>query len=386
VNRSLAKRPAAMRTYPVQRRNLSAHITDGVKSIADHDLHHCVALDLGSGCDLYECHTFSKAKPACHVKISGMRKLLPLILIFAAAACRRPEVRVVGVVPKGANHIFWQTVHAGAIKAGREFHFEIEWNAPTLEVDSSRQIEIVESMINRRLAGIVLAPVDRRALVAVVERAAREGIPVSIFDSAIDTHNVVSYVATDNTEGGRMAARRIGEILGGNGKVGIIGFMPGSASTMEREDGFQEEVRQHFPAIRIIGLQFGMADRAKAMAETENMITAHPDLAGLFADNESSSSGAVQALKSRRSSAVKLVAFDASDQLLADLQSGAIDSLVVQNPFRMGYESTRAIGLRLARQTPPAKIDSGATLVRREDLKKPEIEKLLHPDIQQYLR
>jgi ribose transport system substrate-binding protein len=294
-------------------------------------------------------------------------------------------VRVVGVVPKGANHIFWQTVHAGAIKAAREFHFEVQWNAPTLEVDSSRQIEIVESMINRHVAGIVLAPVDRQALVGVVERAAREGIPVAIFDSAIDTNRVIAYVATDNTEGGRMAARRLGEVLGGKGKVGVIGFMPGSASTMEREDGFQSEIRAHFPGIEIVGMQFGMADRAKAMAETENILTAHPDLAGLFADNESSSSGAVQALKSRHLTSVRLVAFDASDQLIADLRDGVIDSLVVQNPFRMGYESTRAIGLKLAGQTPPAKIDSGATLVKREDLDKPEIRALLHPDIEQYL-
>ena len=314
-----------------------------------------------------------------------MRKLLPLLLLIAVTGCQRSEVRVVGVVPKGANHIFWQTVHAGAIKAAREFHFEVQWNAPTLEVDSSRQIEIVESMINRHVAGIVLAPVDRQALVGVVERAAREGIPVAIFDSAIDTHRIVSYVATDNTEGGRMAARRLGEVLGGKGKAGVIGFMPGSASTMEREDGFQSEIRKRFPGIEIVGMQFGMADRAKAMAETENVLTAHPDLAGLFADNESSSSGAVQALKSRHATSVKLVAFDASDQLISDLRDGVIDSLVVQNPFRMGYESTRAIGLKLAGQTPPAKIDSGATLVKREDLDKPEIKALLHPDIEQYL-
>jgi ribose transport system substrate-binding protein len=314
-----------------------------------------------------------------------MRKLLPLFPLLAVMACHRAETRVVGVVPKGANHIFWQTVHAGAMKAAHEFHFEIEWNAPTLEVDSSRQIEIVESMINRRLAGIVLAPVDRHALVSVVERAAREGIPVAIFDSAIDTDRIVSYVATDNTEGGRMAARRLGEVLDGKGKAGIIGFMPGSASTMEREDGFQDEIRKRFPGIQIVGLQFGMADRAKAMAETENLLAAHPDLTGLFADNESSSSGAVQALKSRGAIALKLVAFDASDQLIAGLRSGAIDSLVVQNPFRMGYESTRAIGLKLSGQTPPANIDSGATLVRREDLDKPEIRALLHPAIQQYL-
>ncbi len=314
-----------------------------------------------------------------------MRKLLPSLLLIVVTGCQRSEVRVVGVVPKGANHIFWQTVHAGAIKAAREFHFEVQWNAPTLEVDSSRQIEIVESMINRHVAGIVLAPVDRQALVGVVERAAREGIPVAIFDSAIDTSRIVSYVATDNTEGGRMAARRLSEVLGGKGKVGVIGFMPGSASTMEREDGFQNEIRKSFPGIEIVGMQFGMADRAKAMAGTENILTAHPDLTGLFADNESSSSGAVQALKSRHSTSVKLVAFDASDQLIADLRDGVIDSLVVQNPFRMGYESTRAIGLKLAGQTPPAKIDSGATLVKREDLDKPEIKALLHPDIQQYL-
>jgi ribose transport system substrate-binding protein len=314
-----------------------------------------------------------------------MRRIALVLLFVATASCRREEARVVGVVPKGANHIFWQTVHAGAVKAGREFHFSIEWNAPTLEIDASRQIEIVESMINRRLAGIVLAPVNKRALVSVVERAAREGIPVSIFDSAIDTPQIVSYVATDNAEGGRMAARRLGEILGGKGKAGIIGFMAGSASTMEREDGFQDEMRKRFPGIEVVGLQFGMADRAKAMAATENMLTAHSDLTGLFADNESSSTGAAQALKSRGATNVKLVAFDASDQIIGYLNDGTIDSLVVQNPFRMGYESTRAIGLKLAGQTPPRTVDSGATLIRKEDLAKAEIRGLLFPDLRPYL-
>jgi len=291
----------------------------------------------------------------------------------------------VGVVPKGANHIFWQTVHAGAIKAAQEFGFEIEWNAPSIETDSSRQIEIVDSMINRHLAGIVLAPVDRQALVAVVERAARAGIPVSIFDSAIDTEAIISFVATDNTEAGRMAARRMGEILGGKGKVGLVGFMPGSASTMEREHGFQDEIRTRFPGINIVGLLFGMADRAKAMAVTENILTAQPDLAGLFADNESSSAGAVQALKSRGTKNVKLVAFDASDQLLADLRGGAIDSIVVQNPFRMGYESTRAIGQKLRGETPPGRQDSGSALITKDDLDREEVKELLFPDIQEYL-
>ena len=293
---------------------------------------------------------------------------------------------MVGVVPKGANHIFWQTVHAGAIKAAGEFGYTVEWNAPPLEIDASRQIEIVDSMINRGVAGIVLAPVDKQALVTVVERAWQRGIPVSIFDSAIDTDKIISYVATDNTEAGRMAARRMGEILGGKGKVGIVGFMPGSASTMEREHGFQDEIRRHFPGIDIVALQFGMADRAKSMAVTENILAVHPDLAGVFADNESSSAGALQALKSRAARQVKLVAFDASEQLIASLREGEIDSLVVQNPFRMGYESTRAVGLKLSGQTPERKTDSGAALIRREDVERDETKQLLFPDIQKYLK
>src|SRR4026207_1588882 len=105
-----------------------------------------------------------------------MRGILLTIALSLSLSCNRQAKVVVGVVPKGANHIFWQTVHAGAIKAAQEYGFEIEWNAPTLEIDSSRQIEIVESMVNRRLDGIALAPVDKRALVGVVERAAKLGI------------------------------------------------------------------------------------------------------------------------------------------------------------------------------------------------------------------
>ena len=290
------------------------------------------------------------------------------------------------MVPKGANHIFWQTVHAGAIKAALESGYRVEWNAPALEIDSSRQIEIVESMVNRKLAGIVLAPVDRKALVSVVERAGREGIPVSIFDSAIDTPKRLCYVATNNTEGGRIAARRLGELLSGKGKVAIIGFMAGSGATMEREEGFQDELKQKFPGIQMVGLFFGMADRAKAMAATENVLSAHPDLAGLFADNESSSSGAVQALKSRNARGVRLVAFDSSEQLVRDCRDGWIDSLVVQDPFKMGYESTKAVAMHVAGQAISTHIDSGVRLILPEQLEQPEVRQFLFPDIQSWLK
>lgn len=307
-------------------------------------------------------------------------------LMLLSSGCNRQKKRVVGVAPKGSNHIFWQTVHAGAIKAAREAGLEVEWNAPALEIDASRQIEIVDSMINRHLAGIVLAPVDKTALVNVVERAAREGVPVAIFDSGIDTGKRITYIATDNLEGGRMAARRLGELLAGQGKVVTIGFEPGSASTMDRERGFEEELAQAFPNMRMLGTQFGMANRAKAMAVTENVLTGNPDLAGIFADNESSSVGAAQAIKARANKGVKLVAFDASEQLINDVRDGWIDSLIVQDPFRMGYEATKAIGMKLRGETPVAHMDSPAVLVKKEDLDKPEVKALLFPDLKQYLQ
>jgi ribose transport system substrate-binding protein len=302
-----------------------------------------------------------------------------------STGCRQATKPVVGVVPKGANHIFWQTVHAGALKAAQEYGLEIEWNAPALEIDASRQIAILDSMVNRRLAGIAVAPVDRKALVNVVERAGRSGIPVAIFDSDIDTDKRITYVATNNREGGRIAARRLGEILMGEGKVAVIGFMPGSAATMEREEGFADEIKRSFPGIKIVQHAFGMADRAKALAATENILNAHPDLRGLFADNESSSAGAAMALKARGNTRVRTVAFDASDQLIADLQDRLIDGLVVQNPFKMGYESVKALGMKLRGETPPPVVDSGVRLVTRQDMEQPDVVELLRPDIQRWL-
>jgi ribose transport system substrate-binding protein len=308
-----------------------------------------------------------------------------LALLALLASCKRDGKPVIGVVPKGANHIFWQSVHAGAVKAGQEFGYEIEWSAPALEIDSGRQIEIVDSMVTRRLAGIVLAPVDQKALVGPVERAAREGVPVAIFDSGIETKQRITYIATNNREGGRMAARRLAEILGGKGKVVVIGFMAGSASTLEREEGFLEEIKKH-PGIEMpVGVQFGMANRAKAMSITENVLTAHPDIVGIFADNETSLAGAVQAVKGRNAKQVKVVGFDASDQLVEDLKGGWIDSLVVQNPFLMGYEATKAVALQRQGKPVAAEMDSGATLVKAGDLEKPEVKALLFPDLQRYL-
>jgi ribose transport system substrate-binding protein len=317
-----------------------------------------------------------------------MKRVLGVFLgVLLLSGCDRRSELVIGVVPKGQAHIFWQTVHAGAAAAARELGVEIRWNGPALETDFSRQVQIVESMINGRVNGIVLAPVDRVALVAAVERAAREQIPVTIFDSGIDTENYVSFVATNNHGGGETAARRIGESLGGQGTVAMLMNMPGSGSTLEREKGFENAMAQNFPGIRIVARQFGMSDRAKSLAVAEDFLTAHPGLNAIFASSEPGSVGAAQALKSRKAfDRVKLVGFDSSPTLVEDLKAGVIDALVVQDPFQIGYTGVQTVVARLRGETPEKRIDLPARLITAAEIEKPEVQTLLHPGLDTYLK
>jgi ribose transport system substrate-binding protein len=275
--------------------------------------------------------------------------------------------------------MFWLTVQQGAFDAGREFNVDILWNGPATETDFSRQIQIMDSMIAQHVDGIALAAGDRNALVAPVDRAAAAHIPVTIFDSGLDSTNYVSYVATDNVEAGRAAARALIELLVGKGKVGMILHAPGSASTMDRERGFTETIASEGPDIQIVGNQYGLADRAKARAAAENILTAHPDLNGMFASSEPSAVGASLAIQGRNlTDKVVLVAFDASDTMVEDLRSGAIDVMIVQDAHRMGYEAVKTLVDKLNGKTPPHRLDLHAARVQAKDLNEPEVKRLLN--------
>jgi ribose transport system substrate-binding protein len=290
------------------------------------------------------------------------------------------------VIPKGTAHVFWQSVHAGAAAAGQEFHAEILWDGPPNETDYSRQLEIFDSMLNRHVDGVVVAAADKTILNASLDRAARENVPVVVFDSAVDSDNYVTFVATNNLEAGQMGARKLGQLLKGKGSVAMIENAPGSASTMDRERGFKDALTKEFPGIAIVAEQYSMSDRAKGMAATENILTAHPNLDGVFASSEPSSVGAAQALKSRGlAGKVRFVAFDSSEGLVEDLSGGTIDALVAQDPFKIGFEAVRAVAEKLDGKTPPKKMDLSAKVITKADLDQPEIKQLLHPDLGKYL-
>ena len=310
-----------------------------------------------------------------------------LLVLPLAASCRRKDRLVIAVVPKSQALIFWQTVHAGAVAAGREYGVEIRWNGPASEIDFTRQINIVDDFVNQHVNGIVLAPTNGDSLVPIVERAAQENIPVTIFDSGINTDRYLSYVSTDNYKGGVLAAERLGAVLPTGGEIAMIGTIPGSVSTTERENGFRDTVGRKFPELKIVAFQYGMADRAKSLAVAEDILTAHPDLVGIFCSNESGTVGAVQGAKSKGViGRVKIVGFDTSPPLIEDLRAGNVDSLVLQNPFRMGYLSVRTIIDRLHGKIPQKRIDTGATVVNAANINEPAIQELVNPPIDEYLR
>jgi len=220
-----------------------------------------------------------------------------------------------------------------------------------------------------------------------LDRAAREKIPVTVFDSGVDSTNYMSFLATDNYAGGQMAGHKLGELLGGKGKVGMVMHAPGSFSTMDRERGFEDALTKDFPGMSIAAQQFTGGDRAKALGVAENILAAHPEIAGIFASSEPSSIGAAKALKSRQlAGKVKLVGFDSTDTLIDDVKAGVIQALVVQDPFKMGYEAVHTLCDKLDGKTPAKRIDLSAVVVTSADLDKPEIHALLFPDLKKYLK
>jgi ribose transport system substrate-binding protein len=154
---------------------------------------------------------------------------------------------------------------------------------------------------------------------------------------------------------------------------------PGSASTMDREQGFTEVLAAEAPGLQIVATQYGMSDRSKARSAAENILTAHPDLAAIFASSEPSSVGTSLAIQGRGlTDKVVLVAFDASDTMIEDLRSGAIDAMIVQDAYRMGFEAVKTLVDKINGKTPPKRLDLHAATVQVKNLEEPEIKRLLN--------
>ena len=292
--------------------------------------------------------------------------------------CGRGRQKMLAVIPKANADLFFLTVHAGAEDAAHKMNVGITWSGPDHETDYGRQIQIVDVMIARRVDGLAISATDDRALLGPLQRVSQAGIPVTIFDSALGIENYVSLVATDNHGAGCTAARLLATLLHGAGAIAMLMQKPGGVSTELRERGFEETLEREFPRLRIVARQFGMGDRERSMAAAENFLTAHPDLAGIFASSEASSIGSIRAIRSRRlSGRIKLITFDVSDIHLEALRDGTADVMMVQDAFRIGYEAVKSLADKLNGRIPARRIEIPARPVLKGDLDKPEVKQLV---------
>lgn len=298
----------------------------------------------------------------------------------------------IAVIPKGTTHEFWRTIHAGAIRAERELQGQgvdvrIVWKGPLREDDREQQIQVVEGFLSQGASGIVLAPLDARALVRPVEEARAAGIPVVVFDSGLESKQMVSYVATDNLKGGQLAAEHMGKLLGGKGRVLMLRYQEGSASTEAREQGFLEGLTQKFPGVEVISSdQRAGPTRDTAKRAAENLLNRYPQLDGVFCVNESSAAGMLLALQDLgRAGRVKFVGFDAHQVFLDAMKRGEMHGFVLQNPFEMGYLAVKTMAQHLQGQSVPPVVDTGVHVVTPENMDTPDMQRLLKPPVEEYL-
>ena len=299
----------------------------------------------------------------------------------AASAPASVKPLTIAVIPKGTTHSFWKSVEAGARQAGKELNVEIQWKGPLQENDRSGQISVVEQFTGQGVDGIVVAPLDDTALKRPIVAAGEAKIPVVIIDSALKAtpgKDFVSFVATNNKLGGTVAGEQLAKILGGKGKVVLLRYQEGSASTDEREAGFLEVMAKNPGITLLVTNRYAGATTGEAKTAALQMVDDLKAADGIFCPNESSTFGMLLALRQIGiAGKVKFVGFDGSPDLIKGLTDAEIDALVVQNPTKMGYEGVTALVKSIRGEKVEVRIDSGCGLVTRENLQSPEIQTLL---------
>jgi ribose transport system substrate-binding protein len=283
----------------------------------------------------------------------------------------------IAVIPKCTSSEFWETVEEGAREAAAQLDVDVHWEGTLTETQIAEQNNLVGTMVSLDKDGIALAPLNRKATRKAVENAVEAGIPVVIFDSAVDGDAHLSFVATNNERGGELAATHMIELLGeGKTRLVVFRYVQGTASTESRAKGFVDTVTS--VGMNVLAQPYpedGSVAGCKrtALNTLEGFIRDNKlQLDGIFACNDRSSMGTVAALEDIRKSGVevdvKCIGFDFPPKLVAALQDGKLDAIIAQDPRRMGYLAVETLVKHLQGQDVPEFIDTGVQLVTNKRL------------------
>ncbi len=308
--------------------------------------------------------------------------LAAICLLLGGALFAAPKDIKIEVICMGFQHEYWQTVRLGTEKAAKEIGIVVPFYGPELETQVDVQIGMFENSIAKKVDGILLAPCDSEALVPLVEKATKQGIVVATFDTDINkTDNRISFIATDNYAAGKLAGENAGRILGGKGKVMVMGHLAGTMDTRERLGGFIDVIKAKYPGIQLLETVYGDGDQQKSLDKATDIMRSNPDLAGIYATNEGGAVGVALAVEqAKKTGKVKIIGFDSSEQEIDFLKRGVITGFVVQNPFQIGYLAVKTLYEHLAgiKKAPP-RIDTGVVWVDMKNFDQPATQKILYP-------
>lgn len=286
------------------------------------------------------------------------------------------------VVPKAVGFDFWNSVRKGAqCAASKMTDVKVQWDGVTTETDVTGQVNLLQNFLTRQVDGLVYAATDAKVLAQLTQDALSQKVPVINIDSGTSPQpGNVPVFATDNIAAARKAADLLADALGpGEHKIAFIPFQSGTVTNDQRTAGFTAGLAKH-PNLRLVAEQFSNSDPNTALSVTENILTANPDLDGIFAANEAGVIGATNALnQAGKAGKIKLIGWDASPDEVKSLTSGTITALVVQNPFRMGFDSVNAMvkTVRTGHISPSE--DTGVTFVTQQNINDPLVQAILNP-------
>ncbi|MGP4039255.1 substrate-binding domain-containing protein [Gracilibacillus sp. D59] len=285
----------------------------------------------------------------------------------------------IAIISKGFQHQFWQAVQRGAEKAAEEFDVEITFEGPENESQVDKQIEMLQAALDKNPDAIGFAALDSQASTPLLEKANEANIPVIAFDSGVDSDIPVTTASTDNYAAASLAAEKMAELIGEQGKVALVVHDQVSVTGVQRRDGFVETIEENYPDIEIVDIQYGGGDHLESTNLAKTMMQAHPDIAGIYGSNEGSAIGVVNAVRELgKEGEVTVVGFDSGKQQIDAIKEGVMAGAITQNPEGIGYETVKAAVDTLNGEEVPEMIDTGFYWYDANNLEDEEIQAAIY--------
>ena len=306
----------------------------------------------------------------------GAVAALSLVAAGATGAVAQDKLYV-PLISKGFQHQFWQAVKAGADKAGAEFGVEVSFEGPDNESQVDKQIDMLAAALAKKPVAIGFAALDSQAAIPLLKQAQEAKIPVIAFDSGVDSDIPVATASTDNIAAAALAADKMAELIGDSGKVAVVAHDQTSRTGVDRRDGFVNRMKEKHPNVEIVTIEYGGGDHLKSTEITKAILTANPDIKGIFGTNEGSAIGVVNGVKESGAKVV-VVGYDSGKAQKDAIRDGTMAGAITQNPVGIGYETVKAAIAASKGETVEKNIDTGFFWYDKSNIDAPEISAVLY--------